>query len=78
MVLNISDDGVLSLRDPERRTKESVRLPETKLGEKIKAFFDGEKEISVVALATQVRAGVKYAVNAEILKVKSRSANVVI
>ncbi|KAI6244871.1 Eukaryotic translation initiation factor 5A [Erysiphe necator] len=50
-MLDISDDGFLSLMDDDGETKDDVKVPEGEVGDKIKKLFTvEEKEISVIVL----------------------------
>jgi len=51
MLIDISDDGYLSLLLPDGSTKEDLKLPSGELGEKMQAAFDDGKEVMVCVLA---------------------------
>jgi translation initiation factor 5A len=46
-LLNIEDDGFLSLMTTEGGTKEDVKVPEGELGDKLQEDFDEGKELLV-------------------------------
>lgn len=46
-LIDISDDGFLSLMDDKNELKDDIRLPEGEIGDKIKADFDEGKELLV-------------------------------
>nr|CAG8432991.1 7441_t:CDS:2 [Entrophospora candida] len=50
-LLNIDDDGFLSLMTSDATTKDDVRIPDGELGAKIKADFDDGKELLVTILS---------------------------
>eukprot|EP00004_Rigifila_ramosa_P024276 TRINITY_DN6988_c0_g1_i1.p1 TRINITY_DN6988_c0_g1~~TRINITY_DN6988_c0_g1_i1.p1 ORF type:complete len:161 (-),score=36.28 TRINITY_DN6988_c0_g1_i1:40-522(-) len=50
-LLDISDDGYLSLIDPEGETKDDLKIPEGELGDQIKKDFAAEKELVVSVLS---------------------------
>ncbi|KAL2754578.1 hypothetical protein ACRALDRAFT_1042221 [Sodiomyces alcalophilus JCM 7366] len=51
-LLDISDDGFLSLMDDDGDTKDDVRLPDGEVGEKINRLFkEEEKDTNVVILS---------------------------
>merc|ERR1711974_487250 len=51
LLIDISDDGFLSLFMPDGSTKEDLKLPSGDLGEKIQAAFDEGKELMICVLA---------------------------
>merc|ERR1739845_215335 len=51
LLIDISDDGFLSLLLPDGSTKEDLKLPSGDLGEKIQAAFDEGKELMICVLA---------------------------
>merc|ERR1712125_12182 len=51
MLIDISDDGYLSLLLPDGSTKEDLKLPSGELGEKMQAAFDDGKEVMVCVLS---------------------------
>merc|ERR1712146_49849 len=50
-LLDISDDGFLSLLLPDGSTKEDLRLPTNEDGEKIRELFDAGKEVTIAVLS---------------------------
>ncbi|KAL2170320.1 hypothetical protein VTG60DRAFT_4999 [Thermothelomyces hinnuleus] len=50
-LIDISDDGFLTLMDKDNNPKEDVKLPEGDLGTKIKESFDAQKDLLVTLLA---------------------------
>merc|ERR1719498_1782193 len=50
-LLDISDDGFLSLLLPDGSTKEDLRLPTNDDGEKIRELFDAGKEVIIAVLS---------------------------
>merc|ERR1712108_13944 len=50
-LIDIMEDGFVSLLLPDGSTKENLRLPDGELGDKIKADFDAEKDILVSVLS---------------------------
>jgi translation initiation factor 5A len=46
-LIDISDDGFLSLMDDKNELKDDIRLPDGEIGDKIKADFDDGKELLV-------------------------------
>jgi translation initiation factor 5A len=51
MVLDIDDEGYLSLMDVERGCKEDMKVLETKVGEKLRNLFEEGKGLNVVVSA---------------------------
>ena len=51
-LLDIGDDGFLSLLLPSGETKDDIRLPTDELGEKLKADFEAGKQILVTVLSS--------------------------
>merc|ERR1712137_664417 len=51
MVLNITDDGFLSLLLDNGQTKDDLRCPDNEDGQKIREMFDDGKEVIVSVLA---------------------------
>ncbi|KAL2001957.1 hypothetical protein VTN02DRAFT_935 [Thermoascus thermophilus] len=49
-LLDVTDDGFLSLMDENSNTKDDVRVPEGELGERIKSMFDDGKDLNVTIL----------------------------
>nr|CAG8644069.1 5295_t:CDS:2 [Entrophospora candida] len=50
-LLNIDDDGFLSLMTSDGATKDDVRIPDGELGEKIRTDFDEGKELMVTIIS---------------------------
>merc|ERR1719498_694566 len=50
-LLDISDDGFLSLLLPDGSTKEDLRLPTNEDGDKIRNLFDHGKEVIIAVLS---------------------------
>merc|ERR1712154_600356 len=50
-LLDISDDGFLSLLLPDGSTKEDLRLPTNDDGDKIRELFDAGKEVIIAVLS---------------------------
>merc|ERR1712217_428180 len=50
-LLDISEDGFLSLMKPDGTTKDDLKLPEGEDGEKLQALFDDGKEVLVTVLS---------------------------
>jgi translation initiation factor 5A len=55
MVLDIDDEGYLSLMDVEGGCKEDMKVPETKVGEKLRKLFEEGTGLNVVDLAAIVK-----------------------
>merc|ERR1712063_159785 len=51
MLLDISDDGFLSLLLNDGRTKDDLKLPSGELGDQIRAGFDEGKELMICVLS---------------------------
>jgi translation initiation factor 5A len=51
LLIDISDDGFLSLLLPDGSTKEDLKLPSGDLGEQIQKGFDEGKELMVCVLS---------------------------
>jgi len=50
-LMDIADDGYLSLLDKDGQEKSDVKLPEGEEGDKIKAAFDNGDNLSVCVIA---------------------------